>query len=193
MGDILTALNGAQGQVSPPQGKTNFSYDPQQMQQQEAGGLQAPTIDPVWYATLGGVMGPVSAAKLLGQQVVQDTALSGLGDINRLSQYIPIPKSVQDDWTKALFHSRGKLETDITSSSPDLYGNQLRDFYQMARRGNVVENFDPQYGDLLDKAVYKGTGLLSKLLQSPEAYQAEKAMGQMSPEELADLLARIPK
>ena len=40
---------------------------------------------------------------------------------------------------------------------------------------SMTKMFDPQYGDMWDKFVFKSGDIMTKLLKSPEAAAAEKA------------------
>ena len=56
--------------------------------------LEAPEIDPVFFAALGATMGPAAALKQLAQQVGSNAILGGVPEVaKRISQYVPSPSA----------------------------------------------------------------------------------------------------
>lgn len=128
--------------------------------------LQQPTIDPVFFATMAGLMGPASAGRQLVGQVLQNHLLEGLGNaFNRRSQYLPrVPYA-----DKAANMSASVVRKTNPDPIPEEYGNRLRQMRNISQGREMNEAFGGPYEGFGDRATWKFSELMDKLLKgAPE-------------------------
>lgn len=102
--------------------------------------LQAPTIDPIWFASLGAGFGPTAAGKMLLQQGMFDTLLQGLSPgTKRASQYAITPRPSMDPLSWA--SHRGEM---TNSGIPYDFIKGIG--YEAMDRGNAAPYGSAKYG-----------------------------------------------
>jgi hypothetical protein len=129
----------------------------------EGEALQAPTIDPVFFAALGATMGPAAAGKQLLGQMGQNAVLNRLPDaVKRLSQYIPqLSQGDMKDLGRFTDHSTDVSSEATSAVNPQSYGAVLRELKPDSKIAAKVADFvdkitkTPSQGDAeaYDKAL----------------------------------------
>jgi hypothetical protein len=165
-------------QMSPDDEKVKAEDSPDKQ------ALQAPTIDPVYFGTLGGVLGPGLAGEQLASQLVQNKLLNFLGpEYNRISQYGP--RFNPDTKTRWILHNaqqHPELRNKI--ANPENYGATLRGYGNVLRNKPINTPYDALEGYMDPSYTQKGIGAFSrfmdKLFKTPETHEIEQTLKELA-------------
>lgn len=152
--------------------------------------LQEPTIDPVFFGSLGMTAGPMVAGKQLFGQMIQDYLMRGLGEgFNRVSQYLPPISGKVADFGYAIT----KAASTQDSGMPDDYAERIRQMWNVHKGRELTYPFGSPHEELSDRTMRRFSDIIEGVLKSPELRSAEqRAKNSKIPKEIFDVL-KVPE